>query len=74
MLRKVVNGLIARKLNNVKEIQYIFDEYVVGLSREQFFNVLKFVCRSPYDFRYINMGEPWDTMYHRNFNKLILAY
>ena len=73
MLMKVANGLIAWKLKNVKEIQSIFDEYVVGLSREQFFNVLKFVCRSPYDFRYINMDEPWDTMYHRNFNKLILS-
>ena len=73
MLRKVANGLIAWKLKNVKEIQSIFDEYVVGLSREQFFNILKFVYRSPYDFLYINMDEPWDTMYHRNFNKLILG-
>ena len=39
MLRKVANGLIAWKLKNVKEIQSIFDEYVVGLSREQFFNI-----------------------------------
>jgi hypothetical protein len=38
MLRKVVNGLAAWKLKNVKEIQSIFDEYmyVVGLSRENF--------------------------------------
>ena len=73
MLRKVANGLIAWKLKNVKEIESIFSEYVVGLSKEQFFDILKFVYRTPYDFLYINMDEPWDTMYHRNFNKLILG-
>ena len=73
MLRKVANGLIAWKLKNVKEIESIFSEYFVGLSKEQFFNILKFVYRTPYDFLYINMDEPWDMMYHRNFNKLILG-
>ena len=73
MLRKVANGLIAWKLKNVKEIESIFSEYFVGLSKEQFFNILIFVYRTPYDFLYINMDEPWDTMYHRNFNKLILG-
>jgi hypothetical protein len=73
MLRKVANGFIAWKLKNVKEIESIFAEYVVGLFEEQFFNILKFVCRTPYDFLYIYMDEPWDTMYHRNFNKLILG-
>ena len=55
------------------ELSSIFSEYVVGLSKEQFFNILKFVYRTPYDFLCINMDEPWDTMYHRNFNKLILG-
>ena len=54
-------------------IQCIFDEYVVGLSREQFFSILKFVDRNPFDFLYINTDAPWDTMYHRDFNKLILG-
>jgi hypothetical protein len=62
MLGEVADGLIAWKLRNVKEIQSIFDKSVVGLSREQFFNILKFVYRSPYDFLYINMDEQWDIM------------
>ena len=36
MLRKVANGLIAWELKNAKEIEPIFSEYVVGLSKEQF--------------------------------------
>jgi hypothetical protein len=48
MLSKVANWLIARNSKNVKETQTIFDEYVVRLSIEQFFNILKFVHQIPY--------------------------
>jgi hypothetical protein len=73
MIRKVASGLIAFKLKNVKEIQSIFDEYVVGLSKEQFIDILKYVYQTPFDFLYINMDEPWDDMYHRNFSQLLLG-
>ena len=73
MIRKVATRLIAFKLKNVKEIQSIFDEYVVGLTKEQFITILKFVYKTPFDFLYINMDESWDDMYYRNFNKLILG-
>jgi hypothetical protein len=43
MIRKVATGLIAFKLKNVKEIQSIFDEYVVGLTKDQFIDILKYV-------------------------------
>jgi hypothetical protein len=58
MIQKVATGLIAFKLKNVKEIQSIFDEYVVGLSKEQFITILKFVYKTPFDFLHINMDEP----------------
>ena len=45
MIRKVANGLIAFKLKNVKEILSIYDEFVIGLSKEQFMNVLKYVYK-----------------------------
>jgi hypothetical protein len=61
------------EIKNVKEIESIFSEYVVGLSKEQFFDILIFFYMTPYDFLYINMDEPWDTMYYRNFNKLVLG-
>jgi hypothetical protein len=70
--RKVAAGLIAFKLKNVKEIQSIFDEYVVGLTKYQVIDILKYVYRSTFDFLYINMDQPWDDMYHRNFSQLIL--
>ena len=45
MIRKVANGLIAFKLKNMKEILSIYDEFVIGLNKDQFMNVLKYVYR-----------------------------
>jgi hypothetical protein len=73
IIHKVASGLIAFKLKNVKEIQSIFDEYVVGLSKEQFIDILEYAYQTPFDFLYINMDEPWDDVYHRNFSQLILG-
>eukprot|EP01052_Picozoa_sp_SAG31_P037884 SAG31_NODE_4965_length_2830_cov_2.789821_2_plen_50_part_00 len=41
MIRKVANGIIAFKLKTVEEILSIFDEFVMGLSKEQFMDILK---------------------------------
>ena len=71
MIRKAANGIIAFKLKNVKEIMSIYDEFVVGMTKEQFMQVLKYVYKNPYDFLFMNMDEPFDEMYHRGFNKLI---
>ena len=72
MIRKVANGIIAFKLKNVKEILSIYDEFVMGLSKEQFMDILKYVYKDPYDFLFMNFDNPWDEVYHRNFNKLVL--
>ena len=74
MIRKAANGIIAFKLKNVKEIMSIYDEFVVGMTKEQFMQVLKYVYKNPYDFLFMNMDEPFDEMYHRGFNKLIFKY
>ena len=63
MIRKVATGPIAFKLKNVTEISPIFDGYVVGLSKEQFIDILKFVYKTPFDSLYIDMDEPWNNIY-----------
>ena len=72
MIRKVPNGRIAFKLKNVEEILSIFDEFVIGLNKEQFMDTLKYVYQGPYDFLFMNMDDPCDKMYHRNFNTLMI--
>ena len=72
MIRKVANGIVAFKLKNVKEIMSIFDEFVIGLTKEQFLNILKYVFQNPYDFLFMNFDNPWDEVYHRNFNQLVI--
>ena len=72
MIRKVADGIVAFKLKNVKEIMSIYDEFVIGLTKEQFMGVLKYVFKSNYDFLFMNFTNPWDEIYHKNFNKLVL--
>ena len=58
MLRKVANGLIAWKLR---------------MSKEHFMSIFKeYVYRDPYDFLFMSMDEPYDKMYHWNFNTLVI--
>ena len=57
---------------NVKEILSIYDEFVMGLSKEQFMDILKYVYKDPYDFLFMNFDNPWDEVYFRNFNQLVL--
>ena len=42
------------------------------MSKEQFMDILKYVYQDPYDFLFMNMDEPYDKMYHRNFNTLVI--
>ena len=72
MIRKVANGIIAFKLKNVKEIMSIYDEFVIGLSKDQFMDILKYVFKKNYDFLFMNFDKPWDEVYHKNFNQLVL--
>jgi hypothetical protein len=39
MIRKVANGSTDFKVKNVKEILSIYDEFVMGLTKEQLFDI-----------------------------------
>jgi hypothetical protein len=54
------------------EILSLFDEFVIGMSKEQFMDTLKYVYQDPYDFLFMNMDEPYDKMYYQNFNTLVI--
>eukprot|EP01050_Picozoa_sp_SAG11_P012725 SAG11_NODE_1435_length_4914_cov_10.282866_7_plen_91_part_00 len=58
MIRKLANGIVAFKLKNVKEIMSIFDEFVIGLTKEQFIDILKYVFQNSYDFLFMNFDNP----------------
>eukprot|EP01050_Picozoa_sp_SAG11_P036428 SAG11_NODE_13862_length_635_cov_3.404851_1_plen_143_part_00 len=34
------------------------------MTKEQFFQILKYVYQNPFGFLFINTDEPWDEMYH----------
>ena len=45
---------------------------MTGLNEEQFMDILKYVYQDPYDFIFMNMDGPYDTMYHGNFNTMVI--
>ena len=51
-----------RKLKTVKEILSIFDDFVMGLSKEQGMDILKYVDKDLYDFLFMNFDNPWDQV------------
>jgi hypothetical protein len=63
---------VARPARVLTEILSIFDEFVIGMSKEQFMDTLKYVYQDPYDFLFMNMDEPYDKMYYQNFNTLVI--
>ena len=68
MIRKAANGIIAFKLKNVKEIMSIYDEFVVGMTKEQFMQVLKYVYTYP--IFSIRMRAVVDTLVRTKFLQL----
>ena len=71
-IRKVANGIVAFKLKNVKEIMTIFEEFVIGITKQQFMDILKYVYTGNYDFLFMNLDNSYDKIFHKNFNQLVL--
>ena len=68
-LRAVASGVFFFNTKNKAEIDAVFREYI-GLSREEFQKVLKFVFDAPHNFLYVNLELPGDKSLFKNFNQL----
>ena len=68
-LRAVASGLFFFNTKNKAEIDAVFREYI-GLSREEFAKVLKFVFDARHNFLFINLELPGDKSLFKNFNQL----
>ena len=68
-LRAVASGVFFFNTKNKAEIDAVFREYI-GLTREEFMKVLKFVFDERHNFLYINLELPGDKSLFKNFNQL----
>ena len=68
-LRAVASGVFFFNTKNKAEIDAVFREYI-GLTREEFMKVLRFVFDERHNFLYINLELPSDESLFKNFNQL----
>ena len=71
--RSVATGIMLFSTKNKMELNTIFNEYI-GVPRIVFQSVLDYVFDAPHNFLYLNLIEPEEKMYHKNFNPLTLGY
>ena len=70
-LRTVATGVFFFHTKNKTEIETLFDEYG-NMKKINFYKLLEYVFEKPHNFLYLNLLEPVDKMYYKNFNLLTL--
>ena len=70
-IRKNASHIILFNTKNKKEIENIFDELIL-IPKNDFFQVMKYVFKKKKDFMYLDTNKDFNTMFHRNFNQLVL--
>ena len=68
-LRAVASGVFFFNTKNKAEIDAVFREYI-GLTREEFIRILRFVFDEKHNFLYINLELPSEESLFKNFNQL----
>ena len=71
-VRKCASHLILYETKNRKELDSMFDEIIVGLTKQEWYQLLKYVWDKKFNFLYLDTGNSFNKMYHRNFNTLEL--
>ena len=71
--RSVATGIMLFQTKNKMELNSLYQEYI-GVPRPVFQSLLDYVFDAPHNFLYLNLLEPEERMYHKNFNQLKLGY
>ena len=50
----------------------MYDEVIVGLTKPEWYQLLKYVWSKKFNFLYLDTGNAFNKMYHKNFNPLEL--
>jgi hypothetical protein len=69
-VRKCASHLVIYETKNKKELDSMFDEAVVGLTKPEWFQLCKYVWDKKFNFLFVDLGNTFNKMYHRNFNPL----
>ena len=71
-VRKCASHLILYETKNRKELDSMYDEVIVGLTKPEWYQLLKYVWSKKFNFLYLDTGNAFNKMYHKCFNPLEL--
>tara|TARA_R110000868_G_scaffold131332_2_gene341309 strand:+ start:8240 stop:8980 length:741 start_codon:yes stop_codon:yes gene_type:complete len=70
-IRKTFSHMILMDIKQKRELDSLWEEHILT-DKKQFENICKYCYKDKFDFMYLDLEKPYDEVFHRNFNKLIV--
>ena len=71
-VRKCASQLVLYESKNRMELDSTYNEVIVGLSKPEWYQLIKYVWDKKFQFMFVDTTRPFNKMYHKNFNPLEL--
>lgn len=72
-VRKCLSHIFLLNSKQRRELDSLYDEHIL-ISKPDFYKVLKSTFKEKRDFLYLDLQQPFDNMFYRNFNKLDINF
>ena len=72
-IRKCASQLVLYESKNRMELDALYNEVIVGLSKMEWYQLCKYIWDKKFNFMYIDTTKHFNSMYHKNFNCLQLV-
>ena len=72
-VRKCASHLILYETKNRMELDSLFNEVIVGMTKMEWYQLCKYVWDKRYNFMYLDTTKSFNQMYHKLFNQLHLT-
>ena len=72
-VRKCASQLVCYETRNRMELDSLYNEIIVGLTKMEWYQLCKYVWDKKFQFLYLDTTRPFSKMYHKNFNQLSLT-
>jgi len=69
-VRKCASQLVLYETKNRMELDSLYNEVIVGLRKEEWYQLLQYVWDKRFNFLYLDTTNNFNKMYHKNFNRL----
>ena len=71
-VRKCASQLVCYETRNRMELDSLYNEIIVGLTKAEWYQLCKYVWDKKFQFLFLDTTKTFQKMYHKNFNQLEL--